>query len=293
MNAPPDLAAEHEISVVVPVYGGERTSRAWSRSSRRTPRQQCRSAPLPRHRGPARPRPRPGRLGAGDARPRGRYDFVRAIWLSRNFGQHRRDAGRDGLPPAATGSSPWTRTASTTPGASALLDIALAEQVAVVYARPTNGPRTAWLRNLASRGAKRLSGCGRRRHRVPELPAGAGRGRAQRRGVRRLRRLPRRRPRLGRRRPPPCPVACAARATRPPATPPGALLSHFWRMVLTGGTRGLRLVSVLGVRSPWSACAGGVTSCRSGVRRRRRPGLDVPMVVTADLHAARSCSRSA
>jgi polyisoprenyl-phosphate glycosyltransferase len=26
-----------------------------------------------------------------------------------------------------------------------------------------------------------------------------------------------------------------------------SLLSHFWRMVLTGGTRGLRLVSILGI----------------------------------------------
>ena len=47
---------------------------------------------------------------------------------------------------------------------------------------------------------------------------------------------------------PPRRWSCATRARAVArATRTRTLLSHFWRMVLTGGTRGLRLVSVLGL----------------------------------------------
>jgi undecaprenyl-phosphate 4-deoxy-4-formamido-L-arabinose transferase len=43
------------------------------------------------------------------------------------------------------------------------------------------------------------------------------------------------------------PVALRAEGDRPSGYDTRTLLSHFWRLVLTSGTRGLRLVSVLGV----------------------------------------------
>ncbi len=39
------------------------------------------------------------------------------------------------------------------------------------------------------------------------------------------------------------PVSCATRESGGRGTPPRSLMSHFWRMVLTRGTRALRIVS--------------------------------------------------
>ena len=89
------------------------------------------------------------------------------------------------------------------PGRSSrrMLDVALAEQASVVYARPTNQPPHGACATRVPRRQAAGQGAQRRRGRVglPQLPADPRRGRPQRRGVRRVRGLPRRRPRLGRR----------------------------------------------------------------------------------------------
>ena len=75
-----------------------------------------------------------------------------------------------------------------------------------------------------------------------------------------------------------CPVELRERGRPPVGLPPAPLLSHFWRMVLTSGTRPLRLVSVLGVAfallgarcSPLflviDRLAGADIQCRAGPR---------------------------
>ena len=129
------------------------------------------------------------------------HDWVRPVWLSRNFGQHA--ATLAGI--AASGGE-WVVTMDEDgqhdPEAiGALLDTAMTEQADVVYARPTNEPPHGALRNLASRGrevARRPARQGRRRQRLLQLPAGARRGRPLGRGLRRPGHLPRRRDLLGR-----------------------------------------------------------------------------------------------
>jgi undecaprenyl-phosphate 4-deoxy-4-formamido-L-arabinose transferase len=131
-----------------------------------------------------------------------------------------------------------------------MLDMALAEQVSVVYARPTNDAPHGHLRNVASRGAKRV---------VSVLSGGAdmsmfnsyrmilgevGRSVAAYAGSGVYLDIA-----LGwvAGKPATAPVVSRAEGEdRRSGYSARSLLSHFWRMVLTGGTRGLRLVSVLG-----------------------------------------------
>ena len=86
-----------------------------------------------------------------------RYDSVRPVWLSRNFGQHA--ATLAGI--AASGGE-WVVTMDedgqhNPERIGALLDTAMTEQADVVYASPTNEPPHGVLRNAASRGKKRAS----------------------------------------------------------------------------------------------------------------------------------------
>ncbi len=91
-----------------------------------------------------------------------------------------------------------------------------------------------------------------------------------------------------------CPVELREEGRRESGYTIRTLASHFWRMVLTSGTRLLRLVSVLGV---------AVRAARGAVRDRARdrpadrvgPGrrLDVRHGRRAGRHRRRSCSRSA
>ncbi|NTW40171.1 MAG: glycosyltransferase [Cellulomonadaceae bacterium] len=82
------------------------------------------------------------------------YDWVRAVWLSRNFGQH--PATIAGL--AAT-TSEWVVTMDEDgqhdpQDIGRLIDTALREGVELVYADPTNLPPHSAVRNLGSRLAK-------------------------------------------------------------------------------------------------------------------------------------------
>ena len=175
---------------------------------------------------------------------------VRAIWLSRNFGQHAATiAGMS----ASTGE--WIATLdedgqhdpADLPG---FIDAGIEERAGVVYGRPVNEPPHGAFRNAASRGAKRLMGVvlgskGFREYQSYRLVRGD----------------------IGRRlsefaasgvyldvalgwvndRVALAPVTLRTEGDRPSGYSTRTLFAHFWRMVLSSGTRGLRIVSVLGV----------------------------------------------
>jgi undecaprenyl-phosphate 4-deoxy-4-formamido-L-arabinose transferase len=179
------------------------------------------------------------------------HPFVRAIWLSRNFGQHAAT-----LAGMSSSGGDWIVTMDEDgqhdPAyIGSMLDRALAEQASVVYAKPTNAAPHGALRNVASQGSKRL---------VNALSGGAdassfhsyrlilgevGRSVAAYAGAGVYLDVA-----LG---------WVAGGVTTAPVElrqegegrqsgySARTLVSHFWRMVLTGGTRGLRLVSVLGL----------------------------------------------
>ncbi|HYN29756.1 MAG TPA: glycosyltransferase [Dermatophilaceae bacterium] len=241
----------HQVSVVVPVYQGERTLRAVveevaaSVVDRTTPAgrpYRVTEVVLVHDSGPDRSDVVMRELAA-------ELDWVRPVWLSRNFGQHA--ATLAGI--AASGGE-WVVTMDEDgqhdPEAiGALLDTAMSEQADVVYARPTNSPPHGAARNAASRGAKRL---------VEGLAKGAPA--ADFNSYRLL---------LGEvarsvaayagpgiyldvaiawvaRRITTCPVTMRVEGDRPSGYDARRLLSHFWRLVLSSGTRPLRWVSALG-----------------------------------------------
>ena len=85
-----------------------------------------------------------------------RYAFVKLIWLARNFGQH--PATLAGI---ASTTSEWVITIDedgdqNPSDIGRFLDRALEEGAQLVYALPTNAPPHGWLRNLMSSLTKRL-----------------------------------------------------------------------------------------------------------------------------------------
>jgi len=195
------------------------------------------------------------------------YPFVRAIWLSRNFGQHAAT-----LAGIASSGEEWVATIDEDgqydPGQlGIMLDVALDQRASLVYAKPTNEPPHSAFRNVTSRGSKRivdlLSGSkdARRYHSFRLMLGETGRSVAAYAGhgvyldvalgwV------------AGR-------VATAPIELRPEGDRPSGynlrrLLSHFWSLVLTSGTRGLRLVSAAGAII---AAAGVITALVLVVKR--------------------------
>jgi glycosyltransferase involved in cell wall biosynthesis len=179
-----------------------------------------------------------------------RHSQVRGVWLSRNFGQH--PATLAGM---ASSGGDWVVTMDEDgqhdPAAiPQLLDTALREQASVVYAMPSNKAPHGFLRNVASKGAKRvvatlLAGHDATSYQSFRLLTGevarsvaayAGHGVyldvalgwiADRIAT--------------------CPVALRQEGERGSGYRFRTLMSHFWRMVLSSGTKGLRLVSLIGV----------------------------------------------
>lgn len=242
----------HRISVIVPVYQGERTLGPLTDELETL----------------TRPFLTPGRrlavveevLLVFDHGPDGsaavirdladRHSFVRGIWLSRNFGQH--PATLAGM---ASSGGEWIVTMDEDgqhdpADIGGLLDTALDEQASVVYARGTNAaPHGLW-RNATSKGskwliAKALAGENTVQYSSFRMVVGeVGRSVAAYAGSEAYLDVA-----LG---------WIAGSVTTSPVTlreEQGrrsgynlrTLLSHFWRMVLSSGTKGLRLVSVLGV----------------------------------------------
>lgn len=175
---------------------------------------------------------------------------VRPVWLSRNFGQHAAT-----LAGMASSGGDWVVTLDEDGQHDPtyipdLLDTAMREQAQVVYAKPTNAPPHGMLRNAASVGAKMVvrrwmkdtDATSFQSYRLilgevaRSVAAYSGTGiyldvalswvaghTAQ------------------------CPVLLRAEDQRASGYSARRLLGHFWRLVLSSGTRGLRLVSILGV----------------------------------------------
>ncbi len=174
---------------------------------------------------------------------------VRPVWLSRNFGQHAATlAGMAG----AVGD--WIATLDEDgqhdpADLPRMLDIALAGRHQLVYAQPTNPPPHGALRNAASRLAKSLSvrvlgneALGRfNSYRMVDgeiarsLAAYCGYGVYLDVGLSWLT------SRVGH-----CPVRVREESGRPSGYSMLKLLSHLWALVLTSGTRPLRLITLAG-----------------------------------------------
>ena len=178
-----------------------------------------------------------------------RYDFVRTIWLSRNFGQHAAT-----LAGMASAGGEWIATLDEDgqhdPGyLGDLLDVAVDAGARVVYAQPTNAPPHSAFRNLTSRTAKRLvrllsGGADASAFQSYRLVLGEiGRSVAAYAGSGVYLDVA-----MGWVTGPyaQCPVELRSEGDRPSGYSTRRLMSHFWRLVLSSGTRGLRLVSILG-----------------------------------------------
>jgi polyisoprenyl-phosphate glycosyltransferase len=241
----------HEVSIVIPVYRGEHTLPGLLEEI------------VPLHHEFTSPAGNPVRVAevllVHDHGPDGsarvirelaeKYDFVRPVWLSRNFGQHAAT-----LAGMASSGGDWVMTIDEDgqydPAyLGAMVDIALAEQATVVYAKPTNTAPHGFLRNLSSKVAKTfiesiLGSRGTQVFHSFRLVLGeVGRSVAAYAGagvyldvalswvagdVAT------------------CPVELRGEGDRPSGYSLRSLASHFWRMVLTSGTRLLRVVSVIG-----------------------------------------------
>lgn len=252
VREPAPAAGVHGISVVIPVYRGETTLPAVVAeldklsSEQRTPaghRFIVTEVVLVHDNGPDRSDEAIRQLAA-------RYDFVRPVWLSRNYGQH--PATFAGI--ASTGGD-WVLTMDEDGQhdprfAADLLDVAMTTGAPLVYAQPTNTAPHGAARNAASSGAKWVFGHFLSGGAVPSFQsyrlvlgelarsvaayAGTGvyldvalswvAGAVQH-----------------------CPVELRAEGGRPSGYSYRRLLSHFWRLVLSSGTRNLRIVSILGI----------------------------------------------
>ena len=185
-----------------------------------------------------------------------RYSFVRPVWLSRNFGQH--SATLAGM---ASSGSEWIATLDedqqhNPSDIGKLLDAALAAGAQLVYGKPTNKPGHGWFRNLASRSAKAFISL-----LVPDKAATdyqsfrlvlgeVGRSVAAYAGAGAYLDVA-----LGwiASRVTTADISLRREESRGSGYSTRSLFSHFWRLVLSSGTTALRVVSVLGA---FSALAG-------------------------------------
>lgn len=178
-----------------------------------------------------------------------KHEFIRPIWLSRNFGQH--PATLAGM---ASSGGEWVATIDEDgqhdPAAiGGLLDTALDEQATLVYAKPINPAPHGGLRNSASRSAKWLityflSGENSANYQSYRLMLGeVGRSVAAYAGSEAYLDVA-----LGwvAGSSTTSPVSLREEGDRGSGYHLRSLLSHFWRMVLSSGTKGLRLVSLIG-----------------------------------------------
>lgn len=176
-------------------------------------------------------------------------DFVRPVWLSRNFGQHAAT-----LAGMASSGSDWIVTMDEDGQHDPafipkMLDRALDERATVVYAAPTNAPSHGWFRNGTSRVAKwtfvnLLSSETQPGYHSYRLVLGEiGRSLAAYSGSGIYLDVA-----LGwiTQRFATCPVELRHEGERASGYSTRRLLSHFWRLVLTSGTRPMRIMSLVG-----------------------------------------------
>jgi len=242
----------HRVSIVIPVYQGEHTLAALVQEiallTVPTPtaggRQfQVVELLLVNDHGPDRSDEVIRELAAA-------HDFIRPVWLSRNFGQH--PATLAGM---ASSSGDWIVTMDedgqhNPAGIGDFLDVALKQGAQLVYADPVNQPPHNMLRNGSSRLAKWvfstfLTGESESTFQSYRMVLGEiGRSVAAYAGSGVYLDLA-----LGWVAGPAaaCPVRLRDEGGRPSGYSTRALLSHFVHLVLSSGTRALRLVSALGL----------------------------------------------
>ncbi len=181
-----------------------------------------------------------------------RHPWIVLLWLSRNYGQH--PATLAGL---ASSSSEWVVTldedGQQDPAEiGAMLDRALESGALLVYGRAVNPPPHGRLRNLASRLVKRAFSLATGSREIlrfssfrlirgeiaRSLAAYCGHGVFLDVALTWV---------VGRSEL--CPVTLRPERGRPSGYSLRRLVSHFWRMVLSAGTRPLRIISVAGFLS--------------------------------------------
>lgn len=184
------------------------------------------------------------------------YGFVQPIWLSRNYGQHA--ATMAGM---ASATGDWVVTIDEDGqqdpvDIGAMLDCAIKESLQLVYAQPTNPPPHGWVRNLLSRTAKEISTrflgnktIGRfNSFRLIDgeiartLSAYCGNGVYLDVGLFWIT------SRVGH-----CSLRLRGEFGRPSGYSFLSLVKHFWSLVLTTGTRPLRLITIAGFCSMFIA----------------------------------------
>lgn len=180
------------------------------------------------------------------------HAFIRPVWLSRNYGQHAAT-----LAGMAGATSEWVATIDEDGqqdpvDIGLLLDQALARSLQLVYAHPVNPPPHGWLRNTFSRTAKGITArilgndqIGRfNSFRLVDgeiartLAAYCGNGVYLDVGLFWIT------GRVGH-----APVRLRNEMDRPSGYSYIRLLGHFWNLILTTGTRPLRLITVTGMMS--------------------------------------------
>ncbi len=178
-----------------------------------------------------------------------RYPFVNPVWLSRNYGQHA--ATMAGM---ASATGDWVVTVDedgqqNPADIEGMLDCALHSCSQLVYAQPINRPPHGWLRNLLSLTAKEISArfLGNRAigrfnsfrlidgEIARTLAAYCGNGVYLDVGLFWIT------GRIGHH-----PVYLRNERGRPSGYSYFRLLGHFWNLVLTTGTRPLRLITIIG-----------------------------------------------
>lgn len=242
----------HSISVVIPVYRGELTLPGvieellpYTERFRTPDGHEARIAEviLAYDRGPDRSDVVLRSLEA-------EHPFVKVVWLSRNFGQHA--ATMAGI---ASSGGEWIVTVDEDGQQDpaylgAMLDTAVSQGAEVVYAKPTNEPPHGAFRNVASRASKRIlqtvfgSGNASDFNSYRLILGEIGRSVAAYTGTgvyldvaltwvtnRQVT----------------CPVELREEGERPSGYSFIRLMGHFWRMVLSTGTKGLRLVTITGL----------------------------------------------
>ena len=178
------------------------------------------------------------------------HDWVRPLWLSRNFGQHAAT-----LAGMASAGGEWIVTIDEDgqhdpADAGHLLDAAMRDGARLVYADPVNrAPHRAFRRvtsSLSKRVVNLISGSADAApfHSYRLVLGEVGRSVAAYSGDGVYLDVA-----LGwvAGKPSLAPVTLRDEGERQSGYSPRTLLSHFWRMVLTSGTRGLRMVSFLGI----------------------------------------------
>ena len=246
-----ELRALRRVSIVIPVYRGERT----------LPPLLQEIAPLAAEQeSPAGHRFRVSEvLLAHDCGPdrsdlaiealARQYDFVRPVWLSRNYGQHAAT-----LAGMASATGDWVMTIDEDgqqdpADVGKMLDSAIEGDLQLVYARPVNPPPHGPWRNFLSRMAKATTSwllndrsIGRfNSFRLLDgeiartLAAYCGSGVYLDIGLYWIT------GRIGH-----CPVRLRDEMDRPSGYSFIKLLGHFWNLVFTTGTRPLRLITFLG-----------------------------------------------